>query len=97
MSWQDAGFDDSFERKKKMVRQDEIPQISPFTADSVFTEIPGSKISRGIIKSQNGKLEIDLDNGTLTYNDGVVDLLKVGGDDNNLTLKSSSDTTLISS
>src|SRR5438128_1752920 len=98
MNYLDLGFDQSFERHpQKRITSEELPDVTPFTADSIIQQIPGSKIAGGVIESQDGKLKIDLEKGQFLYNDGVVDLLSLGGASRSLTVKDSNGTTLISS
>lgn len=63
-SYKNRGFNEYFE---KTIGEKKIPYLSSFDVDSYIEEISSSKLSGGIIKSDDGKLVIDLINGTLTY------------------------------
>lgn len=68
-SYKDRGFSDTLER----IQQDDkkIPYMSEFDIDSYIQGISASLIRGGIIKSNDGKLTIDLENGHITYSDGI--------------------------
>jgi len=46
---------------------------------SMMQPISASQIQGGTLQSNNGNLQMNLDQGTLTYNDGITQLLNVGG------------------
>ncbi len=73
-----------------------LPQVTTQDASTMFQGIPADKITGGVLQSRNGNLKLNLDDGTLVYNDGVVDLLAIGGEDNNLTIKNSSNINILS-
>lgn len=65
-------------------------------------QVSGDAVQGGTIKSSNGNLQIDLSNGTLNYNDGVTNLLSIGGNSadgtpNSLTAENISGQTILSS
>lgn len=93
MSYIDEGFDKFFKRKQEKGTPSTITHQA---TDVLIDGMSGDKIIGGIIESNNGKLSIDLENGKIIYNDGVVDLVSVGGDDNNLVIKDKDNTTIIS-
>lgn len=74
-----------------------IPQVTQQDAATMFQGIPGSNISGGLIQSQDGALQINLDQGGITYNDGAVNLFSLGGQDKNLTINNSSNTSILNS
>jgi len=49
------------------------------TMQALLPAISANNVQGGVIQSNNGNLQIDLNNGTLNYNDGVQNLLNVGG------------------
>lgn len=73
---------------------------------SMMQPISASQIQGGTLQSSNGNLQMNLDQGTLTYTDGAQQLLNVGGissngTPNSVTINSqngqpSTDTSLIS-
>lgn len=97
MNYQDIGFDHFFRRgNSNKIKSQELPELSASAVESLIDQISGTKLSGGIISSKDGKLTIDLENSLIKYNDGVIDLLKVGGANKELTLKNNSDTILVS-
>lgn len=74
-----------------------IPQVDAQDAATMFQSISANTITEGVLQSANGRLQIDLNQGSLSYNDGAVDLLRLGGQDNNLTINNSSNTSILSS
>lgn len=104
MDYLEAGFTKNFTRqpyKRDTSIEPEMgkstPEYTTYDVDSLFQEIPGDKISGGVLTSLDGTLEINLNEGSIKYNDGVVDLLSVGGTDKTLTAKNSSNNTILSS
>src|SRR5438128_1037696 len=76
--------------------QGSIDQVTQQDASTMFQGIPADKISGGTLQSQDGSLLIDLDQGTINYNDGAVDLFSLGGQNKNLTIYNSNNTNLLS-
>lgn len=66
--YKDRGYSDTFE---KITEGKKIPYLSQFDVESYIEGLPGALIHGGIIKSNDGKLEINLETGSITYNDGV--------------------------
>lgn len=64
------GYSKTFE---KDANERKIPFLSQFDVKSYIEGIPADLINGGIIQSVDGKLKIDLDNGTITYNDGITE------------------------
>ena len=64
------GYSDQFE---KTFGEKKIPRLTSFDVDSYIQEISANRLSGGIIYSKDKKLKIDLDNGTITYNDGITE------------------------
>lgn len=77
--------------------QGSIPQVTQQDAATMFQGIPGNTISGGLIQSQDGALSINLDQGGITYNDGAVDLLSIGGANKNVNINNSSNSSILSS
>lgn len=92
MSYTDEGFDKYFMRKRA---KRATPMITRQAANTLIDSLSGDKIVGGIIESTNGQLTIDLENGKMVYNDGIVDLLSLGGSDNNLIIRDTNDSTLV--
>jgi len=90
----DTGFDNNFQRGRKDIP--EIKQITVQDASTMFQGIPANTIKGGVLQSNDGKLSINLDAGQILYNDGVVDLFNLGGDNSNLTIKNNSNLNLLS-
>ena len=61
---ENSGHNEYFERE---FRKRKLPFISSFDMGSYLEEMSGSKLSGGIIKSKDGKLVFNLDEGTLKY------------------------------
>lgn len=62
------GYSEQFE---KPLGSKKLPYVTPFDVNSFIQSIPANKIVSGIIKSNDGKLQINLDKGTITYSDGI--------------------------
>lgn len=73
-----------------------IQQVTTQDAATMFQGIPANNISGGVMQSQNGALTIDLNQGSINYNDGAVNLFNLGGPDNNLTVNNSSNNNILS-
>ena len=89
MNYEEAGFNQFFRREEptKKIEVADLPEISTEDFGSLFQEVSGSKIRGGVLRSRDGRLTIDLENGKMTYNNGVVDLFTLGGTDREMTLK----------
>lgn len=59
--------------KRKSLFTKRIPDFDITTSDSnkIFQGIPAEKITAGTLKSENGRLIIDLVEGTIITDDGV--------------------------
>ena len=80
INYEDAGFDEYLNRKIGEHLED-IPgfSLSALAADTLIEGISGNKIlASGIIQSQNGRIKIDLTNGTITISDGATDRILIG-------------------
>ncbi len=97
MDYTQLGFNNSFQRAEQIqqISSGQIPTMSPYTVNSIIQGLSASKIKGGILQSNDGKLLIDLNLGTIKYNDGVTDLLTVGGANNELTLKDNNNNILV--
>lgn len=62
------GYSATFEKESN---ERKIPFLSQFDVESYIEGITANLIKGGVIQSNDGKLKIDLDNGTITYNDGI--------------------------
>lgn len=58
------GFNQFFERS---MGERKLPFINSFDMNSFLEEMSASKLSGGIIKSKDGRLEVNLDEGRITY------------------------------
>lgn len=67
-TYKDRGYSDTFE---KAPTERKIPFMTKFDVQSYLEGIPAGLLQGGVIKSVDGKLTIDLDNGTIYYDDGV--------------------------
>lgn len=72
------------------------------TTQSMLQPISGDQIQGGVIQSNNGNLQLDLNNNILTYNDGITNLLNVGGSNsqgtpNSLTINNLAGNPIVSS
>lgn len=81
---------------------DPFADFTQQTMQAVLPSISGDNIQNGIIQSANGNLTIDLNNGTLNYNDGAVNLFNLGGQGtqgtpNSLTATNAQGQTILSS
>lgn len=74
-----------------------IQQVDQQDAATMFQGISGNSITEGVLQSPNGRLQIDLNQGSINYNDGAVNLFSLGGQDNNLTINNSSNTSILNS
>lgn len=64
------GYSPTFE---KLPNERKIPYLSQFDVSSYIEGISGGLIQGGIIKSNDGKLVIDLEAGHITYSDGITE------------------------
>lgn len=62
------GYTKTFEKESN---ERKIPFLSQFDVQSYIEGVPADLLHGGVIKSRDGKLKIDLDNGTITYDDGI--------------------------
>lgn len=75
MDYEQAGFDGNLIRPdNQMVAGQEI---DPLAFEQLTQDISGSKLS-GFIKSQDGQLQMDLDNNSFMVTDGVVERVRLG-------------------
>lgn len=97
MDYTDLGYNKSFQRlpSTQQITSNQIPTLSPYTVNSIIQALSASKIKGGILQSTDGKLLINLDSGTIQYNDGVVSLLTLGGSNGELTLKDNNNNILV--
>lgn len=86
-----------FYKEEDYATSGSIPQITQQDAATMFQGIPATNISGGLLQSQDGALQINLDQGGITYNDGAVDLFSLGGDNKNLTINNSNNTSILAS
>jgi len=88
------GFDDNF------IRQDpEVEQMKDqeYQQELLQFGVPANNVVGGVMQSINGNLRIDLNQGQILYNDGVVDLLNVGGQNNAITISNDQSSSILTS
>lgn len=75
----DRGYNTFFEKEFVRERKEDrkLPFISSFDMDSFLEEVSATKLSGGIIKSKDGKLTINLEDGTIKYFDGITETVIV--------------------
>lgn len=67
-SYRGRGYSENFQR---IVEDKKIPYLSSFDMTSYVEGISANLIQGGVITSKDGKLKIDLENSTITYDDGL--------------------------
>jgi hypothetical protein len=67
-SYKGRGYTEHFE---KPFGEKKIPRLTSFDVDSYIQEISGNRLLGGIIYSKDKKLQINLDEGTVIYDDGI--------------------------
>ena len=75
-TYADLGYNKYGRKEKPMVES--LPYIPELETPYYFQSIPGSLINGGKIYSKDKKLLIDLENGTIIYNDGVTEDIIAG-------------------
>lgn len=73
MNYLDAGYSEFLERSDAQNRQVDIVE-----ADSISSEIPGSRVVGGALVSPNGRVQLDLETGRFKVNDGAQDRVILG-------------------
>lgn len=68
MSYLDIGFTENLLREETL--PDQTQQLDPLQFDQFAPEFSGSKLT-GLLQSQTGKLQVDLDNDVIIISDGV--------------------------
>jgi hypothetical protein len=94
MSYTMIGFDENFTRIDSDSQQE---QDQEYQAELLSYGIPANNIVGGVMQSQNGNLQIDLNQGAITYNDGTTNLLQVGGQNNSVQIQNANASTILSS
>ena len=61
---------------------DPFSDFTSQTLNTVMQPVSANNIQGGILQSNNGNLQIDLNNGTLNYSNGATDLFNLGGQSN---------------
>lgn len=75
MSWNDIGYTENLIREDFEVEQDQ--QIDPLAFEQNTPDFSGSKLT-GLIQSQNGKLQMNLDENYFFVTDGVQERARLG-------------------
>lgn len=73
MAYTDIGYNQWLTREENISSQ----QFDPAQVEQMIPEMSASKLS-GFIKSQNGLLQMDLDNNSFVVTDGVVERVRLG-------------------
>lgn len=76
-SYKDRGFSDTLEKNPV---EKKIPYLSSADMESYVEGIPGELIQKGRTTSNDGKMVIDLDKGTITKTDGITETDAFGND-----------------
>ena len=76
MAWDEIGFSEGLTRTENL-QQEGFQELDPLQFEQFAPELSGSKLT-GIVKSQNGKLELDLDGEKLVITDGVIERVRLG-------------------
>ena len=79
-SYLDRGYSIYFEREfidRLQAPNRKLPYLSSFDMDSYVEEVSATKLSGGIIQSKDGKLKINLEEGTIRYNDGITETVVI--------------------
>jgi hypothetical protein len=79
MSYVDLGFDKNLNRE--IIIDTQIKELSSAEANIIIPQLSGSNIKGGVIKSADGRLEIDLNEGTIGLSDGALTRIYLDGDD----------------
>ncbi len=88
MNYLDLGYNELFTREQPVnqITVEQLPQVPSVMIDKLLQEISLSMISGGRVQSNNGKLVIDLEKGEIVYNNGVKDLVFIGGEDDKVVI-----------
>ncbi|MCK9371513.1 hypothetical protein M0R04_16485 [Candidatus Dojkabacteria bacterium] len=80
MIYQDSGYDPYFRRTlgEEIGGESENISISKFTAD--YVGFPADKLQGGQFRSNNGRVNFDLENGTISIASGGNDVVTLGFD-----------------
>lgn len=68
MDYTDLGFDIYFNRELKEYK---IPQLTEEDVNKAIQTISANKIDSGVLRSKDGSLIINLEDGTITKSDGA--------------------------
>jgi len=75
-SYLDSGFDRLLRRPRET---DEEGKMSNLQVDSKLDSVGGQKIAAsGTTSSRKGRIKIDWETGTITFNDGATDRIIIG-------------------
>jgi hypothetical protein len=78
MAYQDIGFDEFLTRSEQSNGDQQSAELDPQAFDNFVSEISGSKIQGGVLTSPDGRVKVDLDNGSFEVNNGVQSLVNLG-------------------
>lgn len=74
MSYLDIGFSENLS-VAEIGQQNQ--QFDPLQIEQMIPEISGAKLS-GLVRSQDGRLQMDLDNNSFIVTDGVIERVRLG-------------------